>query len=202
MWEFFLYVSALLPACEEIGSFRAPNSCHHYYDCLYYGKGEIVQSRVKKCRGCFVFNSQLGICDIPEHVPECSANPKASNCTSEGYFLVPGSTSAYYVCKKNAEGFIHRETRECGGERIKNCTFLQNITLFSDEKGFKCTENGFFSHPNDCNKFIHCVKKVNGTFVPEVKSCSSRLFFNEVGGYCDHPENILSLEESYDVDVR
>jgi len=166
-----------------------------------------VQTEVKKCRGCFVFNDQLGICDIPNNVPECSANLEALNCTGEGSFLVPGSTNMYYVCKMNASGFIHRETKECGKNQIYNqttgnCDFIQNINkYFHDSSMLQCTKSGFFAHPHDCNKFIHCIGMENSTYISEIKSCSSGLYFNEVGGYCDHPENFVTLADIYVNDV-
>ena len=197
-----VFSSVSLPVCEEIGSFRMGSSCQHYYECMYHGNGQVVQSGVKKCVGCLVFNSNLGVCDFPESVPECSTDIKLHNCTSEGRFAVPGTVDKYYECKTNSAGYVERKRKQCAKNEVydskqSKCIVVQQ-KLKDDKRMTECKKRGFFSHPYSCNKYIHCVASGHGSFLSEIKSCPQNLYFNELGGYCDHPQQILALEPLQD----
>ncbi|GIY29046.1 hypothetical protein CEXT_373481 [Caerostris extrusa] len=60
----------------------------------------------------------------------------------------------------------------------------------SEETEIKCTEEGFFRNPNDCNRFYRCVNSGSGEqeFIRYDFKCPESLVFDETNSVCNWPD--------------
>ncbi|XP_012255000.2 uncharacterized threonine-rich GPI-anchored glycoprotein PJ4664.02 isoform X1 [Athalia rosae] len=58
---------------------------------------------------------------------------------------------------------------------------------------FKCTDEGFFSHPRDCKKYFWCLDAGPGGLgiVAHHFTCPAGLVFNKAADSCDYPRNVI-----------
>ncbi|XP_037074482.1 chitinase-3-like protein 1 [Pollicipes pollicipes] len=56
--------------------------------------------------------------------------------------------------------------------------------------GFNCKREGFFAHPEECNKYFWCLAGGPLGIVPHSFTCPSGLLFNRQTDSCDFPRNV------------
>ena len=171
--------STSLP-CPRRGLFRLNDSCTKYYECRFSPKCHKLAPKIRTCPKCLKFNAQVGICDLPEHVPECSSLSSQTVCTGPGRFSVPHDCQKYYECRKLNDTMVLK-VKTCPPSMVFSHKERQCV------KGKKCRKHvptcghgkSFLSDKFNCSVYYHCNNA--NQLVPLV--CPAGLIFN--GHVCE-----------------
>ncbi|XP_012284950.1 uncharacterized protein LOC105702166 isoform X2 [Orussus abietinus] len=190
--------------CSGVGIFRVPNSCSGYYECTLNDQNLYTISSVKFCPACLRFNPQLGRCDFPLNVPECSDGKSESrNCTGEGSFPHSELSSVYYVCSKTPDE-ITLETRTCPiGQAFDKTVGKCNDNPKDKSQPQECEDLTDLPDNFDCSRYYSCEQlQEDGDLEKVAKTCPSGFYFNSDSDTCSRPDEISGFPAETLIDIR
>ena len=112
--------------------------------------------------------------------------PRPTRSTTKA---LSSTTNVKTTTKSETSATTKSETQSTSKSITKTTSIPQTSAIVDDvDKFCDSRENGHYSHPDDCGKFIQCSNHV--TFI---NHCPNGLYFNAEGVYCDWPENVKCL---------
>ncbi|GFT69537.1 uncharacterized protein NPIL_500371 [Nephila pilipes] len=166
--------------CTEEGFFRNPEDCTKYYQCTRNEDSGDLERKDFDCPDGRVFDEDVSYCNDPELSEEpCDTGNNTtsttqgqtdsdnSSTTSSGTASTTGETDSSSSSTTAGSG---TESRKSGGDP-------------------DCTQEGFFRHPKNCNKFYRCVDfaGTGESYVRYDFDCPEGLHFDEVNSVCNWP---------------
>lgn len=118
---------------------------------------------------------------------ECRLRADVPSCSKAGKFAVSPSCTEYTTCLNTDYGFVQR-IRSCQEGKM----FDESTGQCSDPCGwnnpvFICSQEGRFSDPLNCRKFITCRKNSDNTFSKKTSTCFKDHVFDQESGSCKDP---------------
>ncbi|PRD36140.1 UNVERIFIED_CONTAM: hypothetical protein NCL1_09529 [Trichonephila clavipes] len=162
--------------CTEEGYFRNPEDCTKYYQCTQNEDSGEFERKDFSCPDGRVFDEEVSYCNDPELSEEPCDTGNNTTSTTQGQTDSNSSS-----------------TTSSGTEETDSSS--SGTTSGSDTESRKsggdpdCTQEGFFRHPKDCNKFYRCVDfaGTGESYVRYDFDCPEGLHFDEVNSVCNWP---------------
>ncbi|RXG68790.1 hypothetical protein Avbf_01876 [Armadillidium vulgare] len=114
----------------------------------------------------------------------CTSEDGLPVCKESGMFAYPNDCKKYYTCTYALEGWV--QTRlQCSEGKLFNeqSEVCENPCEWSLSE-FRCTEQGRFKNPKDCNQFFECISDTKGDFLKMMRSCPPNHHWNDVSKRC------------------
>ncbi|XP_071953415.1 chondroitin proteoglycan 2-like [Antedon mediterranea] len=167
------------------GNYRHPDDCKRFFTCVSHIR------YVFRCPLGLFYNQNIGVCDWPFNVPECSC----TNCgicskSSTNLHPHPSDCKKFYQC---SNGNIL--TKSCPSGLVfvaskRRCDYPPSSGACSALKGNGFCHgkfNGLYRDSEDCGRFYQCS---NG--IPYHFTCPSGLVYNEPTKRCDYPQYVYT----------
>ncbi|GFW66259.1 uncharacterized protein TNCV_1711581 [Trichonephila clavipes] len=162
--------------CTEEGYFRNPEDCTKYYQCTLNEDSGEFERKDFSCPDGRVFDEEVSYCNDPELSEEpCDTGNNTTSTTqgqtdSDSSSTTSSGTEETDSSSSGTTSGSDTESRKSGGDP-------------------DCTQEGFFRHPKDCNKFYRCVDfaGTGESYVRYDFDCPEGLHFDEVNSVCNWP---------------
>ncbi|GIY83676.1 hypothetical protein CDAR_171171 [Caerostris darwini] len=175
--------------CTEEGFFRNPEDCAEYYQCVRNEDTGEFDRTDHTCQDGRIFDESVSYCNDPELSEEpCDSESTTSSSTR-------GQTSTTESSNTSTGGSTNEQasTTESSSTTNAESTSATSKPDQGNRRGGggdpECTQEGFFRHPKDCNKFYRCVDFSGSgeSFVRYDFDCPDGLHFDEVNSVCNWP---------------
>ena len=125
----------------------------------------------------------------PEIIEQLSTDIEGGECQPGSYEPVPGDCTSYMSCSRDGKkqmqqcqaGLHWIQTKlACDWKDLSDCDeLIEPLKIYGE-----CKEGEYTPKPGDCGKYRRCVHKKYQEF-----SCQAGTHWNNLGKYCDHPQN-------------
>ncbi|KFM79162.1 putative chitinase 3, partial [Stegodyphus mimosarum] len=159
--------------CTEEGFFRNPEDCTKYYQCSRNEETDEIERTDFTCPDGRIFDEGSSYCNDPQLSEEpCESG---STSTTRKQTNAGNADSSTNTAEQTPESTSSTEGSQADSRRSGG--------------GPQCTQEGFFRHPDDCNKFYRCVDFSGSgeSFVRYDFDCPEGLHFDEVNSVCNWP---------------
>ena len=125
----------------------------------------------------------------PEIIEQLSTDIEGGECQPGSYEPVPGDCTSYMSCSRDGKKQLQQcqaglhwiQTKlACDWKDLSDCDeLIEPLKIYGE-----CKEGEYTPKPGDCGKYRRCVHKKYQEF-----SCQAGTHWNNLGKYCDHPQN-------------
>lgn len=148
--------------CQEEGFYGHPYDCKKFYRCVNEGKIELIKYEFVCGDGTF-WNDKIQACDHEYNSEKCSIDLSSSTHKTTN---------------------ILSTLTDISSQEEKTTPKVET----SIQSNFECISDGFFSNPNDCQKFIRCVNNNKGGYIQYHFTCGEGTIWVQDKQACDHFE--------------
>ncbi|CAN8002848.1 unnamed protein product, partial [Ixodes hexagonus] len=161
--------------CRGDGFHSHPYDCNRFYRCVRYEQDSFYNVYEFNCPESLVFDDYSGTCNYPEmsYSDQSGGHQQGSSQQS------------------------NQESQQSGGGQSSTHSGSTTETRPPSQGAQQgpadqppCTREGFFAHPDDCNKFYRCVSGDTGSYVVYVFNCGATLVWDEVEETCNYPHAV------------
>ncbi|KAH6943582.1 hypothetical protein HPB50_024769 [Hyalomma asiaticum] len=193
--------------CRRDGFHAHPYDCNRFYRCVRYEQDSFYSIYEFNCPETLVYDEATGTCNYAElSQSECVSNQRQPNNSWSQSNPGSGSSSWSQAGAGPGDGQwgdTHQNIEQgqqggggwsqVQGQESVNHGHVQNQPQGSwsgqagNQEAPQCTREGFFGHPDDCNKFYRCVSNGADSYVVYVFSCGESLVWDEAQSTCNYP---------------
>jgi chitinase len=127
---------------------------------------------------------------IPPPAPATTPAPPTTPTTGKTWWPRPSTPSISTTTAAPSTTAIATITTSTMKPGTTTTTKTPSVTTTGPTTGFKCTSQGVFPAPNNCQEFYECVNDGEGGFKTFPKTCPSGTVFNPSNNLCAWPHDV------------
>ncbi|KAL3176016.1 hypothetical protein MRX96_010724 [Rhipicephalus microplus] len=187
--------------CRRDGFHAHPNDCNRFYRCVRYEQDSFYSIYEFNCPETLVYDEATGTCNYAEYSEsECVSNQRQNNSWSQSNSSsgLSGWSQAGAGLEDTRQNIEQAPQDSSGWSQVQGQESINHGHTENQPQGSwsgqggnqevpQCTREGFFGHPNDCNKFYRCVYSGAGSYVVYIFSCGESLVWDKAQSTCNYP---------------
>lgn len=165
--------------CTSEGFYGDSNNCKKFYRCVDNGKGSYTKYDFT-CGDGTIWVQDIQACDHDNGNNDCSKNTEYGS-TQTSHTTQAAMTVGYTTTLSTNTDVEQQQS--------------PHTTQASSSSNNKCTTEGFYANPDDCQKFYRCVNNGNGGYTKYDFSCGDGTIWVQEIQACDHDNGIESCSK-------